>query len=370
MRALALPAIAGAFLAFTPSGGPALAAGGKSPFAHERLARQALERHIRPGYINFAAAAKGLEDAISANCSGDANARVRISQEFDAVVTAWGRIEHITFGPVTAEQRIERIMFWPDRRGIGARQIVKALRERPSDVLDASQLSKKSAAMQGLPALDVILFGEASGAKENEEVRRFRCRFASAIAVNLSQMAAAIASEWSSSDGFAKSWLSPGPANPNFLKPEETTIALAKAFDLGLEGVRDRRVGGPLGLNVQRRKIAPVLAKSGRSMRMIAANIDGLRDLYVQGGMEGALIDAKGDDAENTIALAKLVSKELLTARQSAMRLMEIKGLFEGASVQRVIVLGFPLKNARAIAAGLFAAVTDLPLGFNASDGD
>jgi len=369
MRSWASFAIASVLLAIASWGGPASAADEKAPFDHGRLARQALEKHIRPGYARFAAAAKSLHEAISAGCGGNAAARTRIDQAFDAVVTAWGRIEHITFGPVTAEQRIERIMFWPDRRGIGARQVAKALRERPSDVLDSDQLSKKSVAMQGLPALETVLFGEASSSA-TKDAARFRCGFARAIADNLSRIAEAITSEWASNDGFVKSWLSPGPDNPNFLKPAETTIALAKAFDLGLEKVRDQRVGGPLGLNAQRRKIAPALGKSGRSMLLILASIDGLRGLYVQGGMEQALIGARKDDTENTVALARLVSKELATAGKTASALAGQKTPFEGASLQRIIALGFPLKNARSTAAELFADVTDLPLGFNASDGD
>lgn len=370
MRVLASLAIAGGFLAAMLLGAPTLAADGETSFDHGRLARQALERHIRPGYERLAIATRGLAEAIAADCGRDAAARGKIDRAFDAAVTAWGRIEHIAFGPVTSEQRLERIMFWPDRRGIGARQVAKALRERSPDVLDAEQLSKKSVAMQGLPALELVLFGETSSAAADDETMQFRCAFAKAIATNLSQMAEAIAGEWSSSDGFVKGWLSPGPGNPNFLKPEETTLALAKAFDLGLEKVRDQRVGGPLGLNAQRRKIPPVLGKSGRSMRMIVANIDGLRDLYVQGGMEDAFVAAKSDNPENAVELARLVSKELATAHKTAAQLMGIKGLFEGAGAQRVIALGFPLKNARSTAAGLFAAVTDMPLGFNASDGD
>jgi len=370
MRALASFTVAGVLLTTVSWGHPARAADEKARFDHGRLARQALEKHIRPGYARFAAATKGLHDAISASCGRNATARARIDRAFDAAVTAWGRIEHVAFGPVTAEQRIERIMFWPDRRGIGARQVAKALHERSPDVLNAEQLAKKSVAMQGLPALETVLFGDSPRGVANDEATRFRCAFARAIAGNLSQMARAIASEWASSDGFVKSWLSPGSGNSNFLKPAETTVALAKAFDLGLEKVRDQRVGGPLGLTAQRRKIAPALGKSGRSMLLIQANIEGLRALYVEGGMEQALIGAKNNDAERVAALAKLVSQELATASRTASALAGLKTPFEGAAAQRIIALGFPLKNARVTAAELFTDVTGLPLGFNASDGD
>jgi predicted lipoprotein len=371
MRALGPLVYVGALLSIAFAVEPALAADGKTTFDHARFARQSLDGYIRPSYQRFAKATKALDEAIASQCGEAAGgARRKIDAAFDAVVAAWGRIEFITFGPVTVEQRLERIMFWPDRRGIGARQVANALRDRSPDVLDAERLSKKSVAMQGLPALETILFAGTSGKSSTDDVARFRCGFAKAIAVNLAKIAQSIEAEWLSSDGFAKSWLEPGHDNPNFIKPSETTLALAKAFDQGLEKVRDQRLAGPLGLNAQQRKIAPALGKSGRSIRLIVANIAGLRELYVQGGMEQALIDANTDNPENATALAKLVSKELATAGQTATELQKVKSPFQGASAQRIIALGFPLKNARTTAAGLLDAVTDLPMGFNASDGD
>ena len=49
-------------------------------------------------------------------------------------------------------------------------------------------------------------------------------------------------------DGYARHWLNPGEGNPHFLKRSETTLALAKALDNGLERVRDEWIAAPLGL--------------------------------------------------------------------------------------------------------------------------
>jgi predicted lipoprotein len=343
----------------------------KPPFDHARLAQHALERHIRPGYQGFARATEALAQAMPEHCQAMTEAsRREIEKRFDMVVTAWGRIEHIGFGPVVAGQRFDRIMFWPDRRGIGARQIAKALRDQDTSVLDPHKLAQKSIAIQGLPALEAVLFGDDGGHAEDPSAAAHRCGFAAAIAANLAEMAGALSTEWTGIDGFAKDWLSPGPGNAHFLKPEETTLALARALDLGLERVRDQYLGGPLGLTPQRRKLPPVLGKSGRTMRLVVAHIAGLRSIYVEGGLEQALIDAKGADAVNTTELARLVEKEIITAEKGAAALIDVKSPFEGEAAQRIIALGFPLRNARVIAAQLLSAVTDMPLGFNASDGD
>lgn len=340
-------------------------------FDHGGLARQVLERHIRPGYQRFAAAADNLESATASYCAEPAGGRrAGVEAAFDGLVMAWGRIEHITFGPITVGERLERIMFWPDRRGIGARQVANALSARDPAVADASRLAEKSAAMQGLPALDILLFPGPAGAGEEPDARRHRCAFAAAVSANIASLAQAVGAAWSAPDGFSQSWVAPGPANAHFLKPSETTLALAKAFDQGLERVRDQRLGGPLGLNAQRRRLPAVLARSGRTMLLIAANIEGLRELYEDGGLERAITSMAGQDT-STLSLASQVASELRTAKAGVGALVGLALPFEAdQGKQRVIALGFPLKNARVTAATLLATAANLPLGFNASDGD
>lgn len=358
-----------AMIAIVLFAGDAVHAAGPE-FDHAGLARQALERHIRPGYQGLAAAAGELEEVMASSCEQPASApHNRIEAAFDGLVKAWGRVEHITFGPITPGERLERIMFWPDRRGIGARQVAYALSTRDPAVADAGRLAEKSAAVQGLPALETLLFPGAAVVEE-PDARRHRCAFAAAVSANVSKLAKAIAAAWSDPDGFSQSWLAPGPGNPHFLKPGETTLALAKAFDQGLERVRDQRLGGPLGLNAQRRRLPAVLAKSGRTMLLIGANVEGLRELYVEGGVERAIMSTAGSDA-NTLSLAGLVGSELQTAKAGVDALVALPSPFEDAQgKQRVIALGFPLKNARVTASSLLTTAANLPLGFNASDGD
>lgn len=351
----------------------AIAQRAPSVFDHVGLARQVLERHIIPGYERLARTTQELADATHAYCrKASPDHRRSVDRAFDAVVTAWGRIEHITFGPVTAEKRLERIMFWPDRRGIGARQLAKVLRTRDPATIDAERLAEKSVAIQGLPALDAILFGQRDSAAEAPDTASYRCALAVAISTNLSRIAASIETDWTRTNGFAHSWLAPGPGSRHFLKPSETTLALAKALDRGLEMVRDQRIGGPMGLNAQRRRIPPVLARSDRTLRLVAANIEGLREFYVEGGIEAAILAAAGPRAESSAPqLARLVSKELAVAHKGASELIGTPLPFENArSQQRLIALGYPLKNARQTASELLAEAAGIPTGFNASDGD
>ncbi len=362
-------AAAGALAACFVMNGAARAAE-PGAFDHAGLARQALEKHIQPGYAAVVAAAEALTKSLDAYCARRTNEQQRnMERAFDGLVTAWGRIEHIRFGPVTEDNRLERIFFWPDRRGLGARQVAQVIRAREADALDADKLAKKRVAVQGFGALETALFDPP--AKEAEE-SAFRCSYAKAASANIGNLAAAVLAEWSAPAGYMRDWLNPGDGNPHFLKPSETTLALAKSLDNGLERVRDEWIGAAIGLNPQRRKLTPVLAKSKRTLRLFQAGIDGLHHLYTAGGLHKAILDTSAAHPGVTVPLnAKLVRNEIETARGEILRLVRQGKPFDADKMmQPLVAVGFPLKNAREQVIALLGLTAGLSMGFNASDGD
>ena len=53
--------------------------------------------------------------------------------------------------------RLERILFWPDRKSIGLKQVQAALAAKDTSITDAGKLKGKSVAVQGLGALEFLL---------------------------------------------------------------------------------------------------------------------------------------------------------------------------------------------------------------------
>jgi predicted lipoprotein len=341
-----------------------------SPFDHAGLARQALEQHIQPGYAALAAAAEGLAKALDGHCARPTEERRRGTERaFDGLVTAWGRIEHIRLGPVAEDHRFERIFFWPDRRGLGGRQVAQTLRARDPDALDPVKLAEKRVAIQGLAALEAALYDPP--AKEAED-RAFRCAYAKAIATNIANLARTVLAEWTEPGSYARDWLNPGAGNPHFLKPAETTLALAKSLDNGLERVRDEWIGAPLGLGQQRRRLTPVLNRSKRTLIFFRAGLDGLHHLYMTAGLNKAIVDTAKAHPGVTVPLnAKLVRDEIETARNRIVKLARQGKPFDADTMmQPLVAVGFPLKNAREQAIALLGLTAGLSMGFNASDGD
>src|SRR5262245_2567485 len=75
-------------------------------FDHEGLARQALERHIRPVYASFANIADKLRLTLETACQRrDASDADAVKSAYHDLVLAWSRTEHLRFGPVIDANR-------------------------------------------------------------------------------------------------------------------------------------------------------------------------------------------------------------------------------------------------------------------------
>jgi predicted lipoprotein len=148
-------------------------------YDHAGLARDALEHHIRPGYKAFDAAAASFNTATIAMCaapSADGLASVRAA--FKEAALSWARAEHLSFGPIADDKRKERLLFWPDPKGITRKQ-VSAIIETADETAFDSRLAGKSVAVQGFTALDIVLFGDGSQAFEAAAAQGSpRCRYA------------------------------------------------------------------------------------------------------------------------------------------------------------------------------------------------
>ena len=153
-------------------------------------------------------------------------------------------VEPIRFGPVAQEHRFERIFYWPDPKGLGTRQIREVLAKQDKSVTEQTGLAGKSVALQGLPALEYLLYGDGAATLEKGGAEgTFRCSFAEAVAGNLAGIAKEIVDGWQDGAPYAKSYLEPGPANPAYHTAKEVTLELFKTFTAGIEWVRDQKLG-------------------------------------------------------------------------------------------------------------------------------
>jgi predicted lipoprotein len=249
----------------------------------------AIDGFVRPGYQDFHRATSTLLADGQTLCATPSQATLEAARKsFGATVDAWSQIEIIRFGPVTEQNWLERVLFWPDRKGTGLKQVQAALASKDPTAADAEQLAGKSVAMQGLSALEFVLYG--TGSETLAAGDTYRCSYGAAIAGNLDMIAADLEAAWAAPDGFARIWATPSADNPVYRDGSEAVTELMGVFVTGTELVRDVRLGGFLGREAKDDKPRQALFwRSGNTVDALAGNVAGMKALLEASKLAGAL---------------------------------------------------------------------------------
>lgn len=325
----------------------------------------AIDGFVRPAYHVFHETTSGLAEAANALCETPQQETLDTARKaFGKAVDAWSRIEIVRFGPVTEQNRLERVLFWPDRKGTGLRQVQAALAARDADATDAARLAGKSVAMQGLGALEYVFFGTGSDALADGDT--YRCAYGAAITGNLETIAGELDAAWASPDGFARTWSNPSPDNPLYRDGTEAVTELMDVFVTGTELVRDVRLGGFLGKEPTGDKPRQALFwRSGKTVDALAGNLAGMQALLEASKLADAL------PAESSY-MGKSALFEFANAQKAA----------EGAEGPVADILADPEKRAKLAYFGLvtsslsdifgaqMSGALGLTAGFSSLDGD
>ncbi len=260
------------------------------PVKVRAVLQKAVDGFIRPGYDAFRDNARGLENTIEALCAEPTNERLNaVKSSFEKTVDAWSRIEIVRTGPVIEQGRFERILYYPDKKSLGLKQVQRYLAEKDGSVATADGLKGKSVAAQGLGALEYVLYGT-----DSEDVLKdknsFRCRYGAAIAGNVANLGTELATIWNAPDGTAKNWKEPGPNNPVFRDEREALVALLGIFVHGSEAIRDQRIEtfykGPDNAKFPR---TAIYWRSGLTWTSIGANVTAIQTLLHTANMSELL---------------------------------------------------------------------------------
>ena len=150
----------------------------------------AIDNAIRPGFATFAEQAETMARSTAALCAEPSDIAMQAARDqFDILIDAWGRVEFVRLGPLSQDNRLERVLFWPDRRGRGLQQIQQVIATGDETALNVDTLGHKSVAVQGLVALEFTLFGTGSETIVSGPDAQ-RCAYAEAIAGNIAGIAA------------------------------------------------------------------------------------------------------------------------------------------------------------------------------------
>lgn len=341
-----------------------------SDATYTAFALRALDHAIAPDMIALATATATLDVALTAFCAAPATAdRAPVDAAFADVVTAWARIVPLQIEPLRTDARRERFFFWPDPRGIMLRQLQPLIAQRDPTAIDPASLAGKSAALQGVGALEFLLYGTGAEAiLQPGEDGAFRCAYATAISANLDAIATALVTDTALDSAFRALVAAPGAANPLYRNANEATIDIVMSTVTATELADDQILTPMIGATPEeaRPRGAP-LWRSNLTLAFVEAMLAVPADIFERADLVAALPAAQS-----------WVPEQLRGEAQNAARTLDAIALTAGveaaatdpANRQRLVVANFIADNLEAIAGITLPAALGIDLGFNALDGD
>lgn len=325
----------------------------------------AVDNHVIPRYQQLAEATADLDQRIADFCRArDADGLDSIRKGYHRAMDAWQGIQHIRFGPVAFYLRHHRFQLWPDKRGTGAKQLRQVLAAEDAALLTPERFRQASVAIQGLSALERLLFDAEADAFFNENGPGYRCRLSEAIATNLATMSRRIVEEWKGGELHFREAIRTAPeGNDHFYSAREVTGRLLNDLHTQLQVIVDLKLGRPLGQGSGR--LYPRRAESWRSRRSlenVALNLASAQALYQTAFRpligEPAIAEAIEVAFAETQTAARAIEPSLYEITAAAKHRAGLERLQRAAVVLQ-----------RTIAEQLSTAI-GVPLGFNGLDGD
>ena len=327
--------------------------------------------HALPRFDALVTAATAYADTLDRFAAGPSTAGLAEARTAHTRVTdAWAGVQHLRPGPLTVNLRADRLSFWPERAGVVQRQIGQILRDQDPKLLQPGALARQSAAVQGLTVLERLLFDENVTVESftGSDAKRFRGLLAAAAARNVAAIATDARDGWKD----LEAPLSAGGATVLGPTASEAVNTLYASAITAMQVIIDQKLMAPLGTGIEDAKPTVVEAlRSGRALRNIALNLEGLRALLMgeNGGPGFVSLLPPGEDG----ATAKQAIDESFAAAIGAVEAVPgplNKAVTDPAARKKTDGALRLIKAARVEMLGTLAPLLDITLGFNELDGD
>jgi len=353
-----------AWLATVAAVTPACAAAAAPSFT--KLNARVIDTYVLPRFRSLAATTGKLAADLDRACAGDRKAAAALSRDYADAVLSWAAVEFLRFGPMSVVGRPERFAFTPDPRGVTQRQVSGLIAKRDPAALDPAALAKKSAAVQGLSALEVLLYDEANPIVGEGEAARYRCGLARSMAQSTHTLAEEVLAEWQGSGGWRARMVDPRADDPLYKSSEEPAADFARALITGLQMIQDRQVAPMIaGLSAPDRPVHLPYSRSGLAARYIGAGVSSTGALYKAMGLGRKVPSEKAwmprwiDAAFPRLARDGPAAVEgLKRAKDNPERARELR------------MVRFHIEGIRKLIGREIAPMAGLTIGFNELDGD
>ncbi len=357
--------------------GLTLVACGKEPSEPKLLAHTANEV-IVPLYAALDGEALKQVEMSHTFCQAEESEQLALHRslqdQWRTTMTAWAHVQPIGFGHIEDGNLRWKLQFWPDRKDI-TRKKVEAL-IASDEALNAERVASASVSVQGLAAMEYLLFDDRASDLVLYQQDARRCQLLTAIAERVHQVTFELLNDWygdTDTSGYADKFSRPGAENTLY---PDNNAALADLLDtlvVGAEVVKRNKLGLPISNGKGASHAKPYRLEAWRSqysLELMRASTATLEQLYRGNG---------GFGLADYLAEHKEVDGALLEAIDNAFKAVNTQFLLlEGPVFTQIKQPGYYAKlvELHKRLSDLQRNLSQLPeslgisLGFNSNDGD
>ncbi|MAR93038.1 MAG: hypothetical protein CML06_19505 [Pseudomonadales bacterium] len=286
---------------------------------------------------------------------------------------AWQRVQWVRFGPITENNDDWKIQFWPDQKNIVSRKAQRLLNtEGP---IDAARVADASVVLQGLSALELLLFdpdymanyGLESG--EQTPQGRRQCELITAIGKHFAGTTTRVHQAWVDS-GIRQQWQETSAAPDHSGKGPMAEVVGAMLSQL--EIIKTDKLGAPLGYKSRSHTPNGYFSESWRSQSSLRNIWVSLQTLYSLAkhpehyDLEQLLQQTGHGELAADLDMAFAVALQTLADIQQPL----VTAVADSTGRQQVVVLHQAIAQLNSRFKQQLAPALGISLGFNANDGD
>lgn len=331
--------------------------------------RALVSGYVQPATTDFAKKATALPEAVSHTCQVSTHeSREAFAVAFNDVVEAFSKVSFLRYGPLLDDNRLSRIAFLPDPRGIAQRQINKFKASEDFKTISADRLAEKSVALQGLTALELIAFDKNSEvllgttSKTSEDL----CRYAYAIAGNVKKIAKGLRDDWNNEEGYIKVLLEPAPGNREHQTTQEAMETVFNTLPVALIILKDQHVLPVITKGKASTKPARLPFSRGKAgLTYLAGNLSGLR-AALEAMKLGPSLPEEYRWAPDTISFELKNTVSLVSTMKAPIR----ENFAKDDGFAKFNALTLALQSINQTLTKELSPALELTAGFNALDGD
>lgn len=335
----------------------------ESPVTTANLIEHTLATIYQPRFAQFARVTVQHDEAARIYCANPSyDTLTQLQKEFESVVASFSAIEFYRIGALLQVNRQNRLFYWPDKRRVVERQLRTLLAGLMDSTQSVDDLSQKSVALQGLPALERLLFGKNAAQRLLARNETRHCELIIAIADNVNTMAAAINDDWQADSLLVQSMLSPKRGSDYFRDEKEVLRSIVTQIIVGIDVVLNRKIAHLHGNDADIKK-SP-LWRSEQSLTMISNNLESLRALTVDSGL------ARVANLNNELAFEFRIAGKMLQKLKDLPSLIDERGDLSADAQSLARALSAVVGGIKDTLNDRFTQALEISAGFNSEDGD